>query len=84
MSKPLLTDELIERYRQGEDLEDLLHEQELKTGYTVRIEDLDIDYMVKSRRIENAKRAQFRRRLNRILVLLVLLLAGLIYAIFYL
>lgn len=84
MSKPLLTDELIERYHQGEDLEDLLHEQELKTGYTVRIEDLDIDYMVKSRRIENAKRAQFRRRLNRILVLLVLLLAGLIYAIFYL
>lgn len=82
MSKPLLTDEIIDRYNQGEDLEDLLYEHELKTGQTIRIEEIDIDRMVKSRRIENAKKHRFRRKLNLILTVLVVLLSLLFYAIF--
>lgn len=79
---PLLSDEIIERYNQGEDLEDLLYEHELKTGETIHIDDLDIEHMVKSRRIENAKKRHFRRRLNLILIFLVLLLGLLMYAVF--
>lgn len=82
MSKPLLTDEIIERYNRGESLEDLLHEHELKTGQTIRLEEIDIDRMIKSRRIENAKKNQFRRKLNLILAVILLLLALLMYAIF--
>ncbi|MGT2742468.1 cell wall synthase accessory phosphoprotein MacP [Streptococcus plurextorum] len=82
MSRPLLTDEIIERYNRGESLEDLLSEHERHTGQTIKINELDIDRMVKSRRIENARKAEFRRKLNLILVGIVLLLALLFYAVF--
>ncbi|MFC5631141.1 MULTISPECIES: cell wall synthase accessory phosphoprotein MacP [Streptococcus] len=82
MSQPLLTDEIIERYNHGEDLEELLYEHELKTGQTIRIEEIDIDRIIKSRRIENAKKNQFRRKLNMILAIILVLLCLLAYAIF--
>lgn len=82
MSNQLLTDEIIERYNQGEELEDLLQEHELRTGYTIRIEDLDVERLSKSRRIEKLKNENLRRKLNLVLVIVLLLLLVLIYAIF--
>lgn len=82
MSKPLLTDDIIDRYNSGENLEDLLYEHELKTGQTIRIDEIEIDHIIKSRRIENAKKNQFRRKLNLILTVILVLLALLVYAIF--
>ena len=77
MSKPLLTDDVIEQAKRGEiDLED----QEFYD------EDYEANYQpsaYKSRRIENAKRNQFQHKLNRILFWIVVLLIILIVAVFY-
>ena len=90
MGKPLLTDDMIARANRGEELEgDYLDGQETQI-YT----DLDTDYQdygsyeddsqytYKSRRIENAKRGAFQSKLNKILIVVLILLAILIYAIF--
>lgn len=45
-------------------------------------EDYDEDPIIKSRRIENAKRGEFQSKLNWILIGIALLLAVLIYAVF--
>ena len=42
----------------------------------------DSQYTYKSRRIENAKRGAFQSKLNKILIVVLILLAILIYAIF--
>ncbi|MGT2828313.1 cell wall synthase accessory phosphoprotein MacP [Streptococcus hillyeri] len=82
MSKPLLTDDMIDRYNRGESLEDILYEHELRTGQTIQMDEIEIDRIIKSRRIENAKKNQFRRKLNFILTIILLLLSLLIYAVF--
>lgn len=82
MPRPLLTDEIIDRYNRGEDLEQILRDYEARTGLTVSISEVDIDRMVKSRRIEKAKRGLVQRKLNRLLFLILLLLALLFYAVF--
>lgn len=82
MPRPLLTDEIIDRYNRGEDLEQILSDYEARTGLTVSISEADIDRMVKSRRIEKAKRGLVQRKLNRLLFLILLLLALLFYAVF--
>ena len=78
MSKPLLTDDVIEQAKRGEiDLE----EQPYYEDY-----DHEADYQpsaYKSRRIENAKRNQFQHKLNRILFWVVVLLIILFIAVFY-
>lgn len=72
MSKPLLTDEIIEEAQQEEawsqrpDIEGDLEEREI----------------YKSRRIENAKRGAFQSKLNKALWVIILLIALLVYAMF--
>lgn len=82
MGKPLLTDEMIARYNRGEALEDILADQEARTGQTIHISESEIARMVKSRRIENAKHGAFQSKLNRILLVIALLALLLLYAIF--
>ena len=83
MSKPLLTDDVIEQAKRGEiDLEDHPYYQDYEEEF------YDEDYEAKpsaykSRRIENAKRNQFQHKLNRILFWIVVLLIILIVAVFY-
>ncbi|MDA5519211.1 cell wall synthase accessory phosphoprotein MacP [Streptococcus thermophilus] len=85
MSKPLLTDDIIEQAKRGEiDLEDHPYYQDYEEEF------YDEDYVAnyqpsayKSRRVENAKRNQFQHKLNRILFWIVVLLIILIVAVFY-
>ncbi|MFC3931391.1 cell wall synthase accessory phosphoprotein MacP [Streptococcus dentapri] len=80
MGKPLLTDDMIARANRGEELDDPYMD-----GQDTQIfEDLGDDYQhtYKSRRIENAKRGAFQAKLNKVLIIVLILLAVLIYAIF--
>ncbi|MGT2907845.1 cell wall synthase accessory phosphoprotein MacP [Streptococcus dentiloxodontae] len=98
MGKPLLTDEIIERANRGEQFyedtpstdwdEDKLyvdyHERDLmeQKGYhAAKTNKADV---YKSRRIENAKRGQFQKKLNKLLFWLIILLIILFVAVFYL
>ena len=95
MGKPLLTDDMIARANRGEELEgDYLDGQETQI-YTDLDNDYqdydsyedddweeDSQYTYKSRRIENAKRGAFQSKLNKILIVVLILLAILMYAIF--
>ena len=66
MSKPLLTDDVIEQAKRGEiDLEDHPYYQDYEEEFYD--EDYEANYQpsaYKSRRIENAKRNQFQHKLN--------------------
>ncbi|MEX2804954.1 cell wall synthase accessory phosphoprotein MacP [Streptococcus sp. H31] len=90
MGKPLLTDEIIEAAnrdrRLSEDSADdfatkVLDKQLIKDDL---LQERREERIVKSRRIENAKRGEFQSKLNKIFIVLVILLAILIYAVFYL
>ena len=85
MSKPLLTDDVIEQAKRGEiDLEDHPYYQDYEEEFYD--EDYEAIYQpsaYKSRRIETAKRNQFQHKLNRILFWIVVLLIILIVAVFY-
>ncbi|MBJ8326012.1 cell wall synthase accessory phosphoprotein MacP [Streptococcus pacificus] len=93
MGKPLLTDDIIRRANAKKTLDSQLIEDE-DTKVIPVISDNYSDYslqdepsngqeqMIKSRRIENAKRNAFSKKLNLILVIVILLLAVLMYAIF--
>lgn len=90
MGKPLLTDEIIDRANRGDDLADF-YDTDFDGQETA---DLSRDRgffsakkekpVVKSRRIENAKRNAFQAKINRILLIVLLLFALLLAAIFYL
>ena len=98
MGKPLLTDEMIARANRGEKFYDKGHfdseetivistsydkTRDLNENYDdYDYEDYDEEPIIKSRRIENAKRGKFQSKLNWILIGVVLLLAFLAYAIF--
>ncbi|MCU9534407.1 cell wall synthase accessory phosphoprotein MacP [Streptococcus sp. CSL10205-OR2] len=93
MGKPLLTDEIIRRANAKKPLNSQLIEDEdtkiipvISDDYSNFMSDDDRSekqsQMIKSRRIENAKRRAFSKKLNLILVIVVLLLAALMYAIF--
>ena len=76
MSKPLLTDDVIEQAMRGEiDLEEHPYYEDYEANYQPSA--------YKSRRIENAKRNQFQHKLNRILFWVVVLLIILFIAVFY-
>ena len=85
MSKPLLTDDVIEQAKSGEiDLDYHPYYQYYEEEFYD--EDYEANYQpsaYKSRRIENAKRNQFQHKLNRILFWIVVLLIILIVAVFY-
>ena len=85
MSKPLLTDDVIEQAKRGEiDLEDHPYYQDYEEEFYD--EDYEANYQpsaYKSRRIQNAKRNHFQHKLNRILFWIVVLLIILIVAVFY-
>ncbi|MCR8967967.1 cell wall synthase accessory phosphoprotein MacP [Streptococcus zalophi] len=93
MGKPLLTDDIIRRANTKKTLDSQLIEDE-DTKIIPVISDNYSDYfsqedsskeqeqMIKSRRIENAKRHAFSKKLNLILIIIILLLAVLMYAIF--
>ena len=76
MGKPLLTDDIIEKAKRGE-LRDDLYGEDFQP-------DDGIPHIYKSRRIEQEKRKAFRRKLNVILGIVLLLIAALVYAVFYL
>lgn len=83
MGKPLLTDEIIESAKMGE----FPDNAEVDSQDTQVFSDLgddfeDGDYVYKSRRIENAKRKEFQSKLNKILLVIVILLLALLFAIF--
>lgn len=91
MGKPLLTDEMIARAKRSEHLpqeDDYLDSEEtliIRTDGTSSDTDTE-DFgseepIIKSRRIENAKRGEFQSKLNRILLLILILLGILIYAV---
>ena len=98
MGKPLLTDEMIARANRGDKFYDKGHfdsEETIVISTDNQIpqssnenyddydyEDYDEEPIIKSRRIENAKRGKFQSKLNWILIGVVLLLAFLAYAIF--
>ncbi|MFS1664448.1 cell wall synthase accessory phosphoprotein MacP [Streptococcus sp. zg-JUN1979] len=69
MGKPLLTDDIIEEAKQAKNTSE---DRAYKTEQPI----------YKSRRIEQEKRKAFRRKLNMILVVVLLLLCALIYAVF--
>ncbi|MGT2771735.1 cell wall synthase accessory phosphoprotein MacP [Streptococcus marimammalium] len=93
MGKPLLTDDIIRRANVKKTLNSQLIENE-DTKIIPVISDDYSDFMIddetsekqfqmiKSRRIENAKRRAFSKKLNLILIIVILLLLVLIYAIF--
>lgn len=99
MGKPILTDEIIERLNRGERLEDIdpdrektkevyfdqrdlagLNQQTFEETRAIEVE----PSVVKSRRIENEKRSLFQSKVNRILMIVILLAAALVFAAFYL
>lgn len=83
MAKPLLTDELIEQAKRGEiDLDETGHYEESDDSfYDQEVAINGADY--KSRRVENARRSQFQKKLNRILFWVILLLILLLVAVIY-
>lgn len=98
MGKPLLTDDIIERANRGErfdsDYDKPFDEQETRDiiaeetpsnlSQSGRWSSKQHKPFVKSRRIENAKRNAFQTKINRILVIVFVLFALLLAAIFYL
>ncbi|MCK1190337.1 cell wall synthase accessory phosphoprotein MacP [Streptococcus uberis] len=84
MRKALLTDDIIEKAKRGDVIEDDF-DVDSETKIMTFSDDLDYSHsnrIYKSRRIENAKRNQFQSKLNLLLIALVLLIALLIYAVF--
>lgn len=84
MRKALLTDDIIEKAKHGDVIEDDF-DVDSETKIMTFSDDLDDSHsnrIYKSRRIENAKRNQFQSKLNLLLIALVLLIALLIYAVF--
>lgn len=97
MGKPLLTDEIIERASRGESLDGLYQDDvEMRESEAISTSELlrtspQLPFyatkkkkpMIKSRRIENAKRQAFQAKINRILLIVLLLFALLLLATFY-
>lgn len=84
MRKALLTDDIIEKAKRGDVIEDdfdVDSETKIMT-FSDDLYDSHSNRIYKSRRIENAKRNQFQSKLNLLLIALVLLIALLIYAVF--
>lgn len=84
MRKALLTDDIIEKAKRGDVIEDdfdVDSETKIMT-FSDDFDDSHSNRIYKSRRIENAKRNQFQSKLNLLLIALVLLIALLIYAVF--
>lgn len=77
MGKPLLTDDIIEKAKRGELRDEDLYGEDFQS-------DDGVPDIYKSRRIEQEKRKAFRRKLNVILGIVLLLIAALVYAVFYL
>lgn len=84
MGKSLLTDEIIEKAKRGEVIEDDFSADPDTKIMTFSDDDF-MDHqerIYKSRRIENAKRNEFQSKLNLLLFALLILIAILIYAVF--
>ncbi|MBM7643073.1 cell wall synthase accessory phosphoprotein MacP [Streptococcus loxodontisalivarius] len=89
MGKPLLTDDIIKRAERGEfeqdsryfDDEDTLVLDRDDLSQQLSAED-DKRKIVKSRRIENAKRGEFQSKVNRILLIVIILVILLFWAVF--
>lgn len=83
MGKPLLTDEVIEKAKRGESFE-----ADEYADFDTKIMPLsdheESERIYKSRRIENARRSQLQSKLNLILIAVIILIALLVYAVFYL
>ncbi|WP_165731971.1 cell wall synthase accessory phosphoprotein MacP [Streptococcus dysgalactiae] len=83
MGKPLLTDEVIEKAKRGESFE-----ADEYADFDTKIMPLpdheEPERIYKSRRIENARRSQLQSKLNLILIAVIILIALLVYAVFYL
>ncbi|MGP6451928.1 cell wall synthase accessory phosphoprotein MacP [Streptococcus dysgalactiae subsp. equisimilis] len=83
MGKPLLTDEVIEKAKRGESFE-----ADEYVDFDTKIMPLpdheESERIYKSRRIENARRSQLQSKLNLILIAVIILIALLVYAVFYL
>lgn len=76
---PLLTDEIIEKAKRGEEI----HGEPLSEGEeTIRIENLSESHFTKSRRVENEKRQHLQSKLNKILFVVILLIILLVYLVF--
>lgn len=87
MGKPLLTDEIIEKANRGEDFQTAYPYDELgvKTKQNDISDDIGIEvhHQRGSRRLETAKRRAFTHKLNLILLVLLLILAVVVYAVFH-
>ncbi|WNZ89473.1 cell wall synthase accessory phosphoprotein MacP [Streptococcus iniae] len=84
MGKSLLTDEIIAKANRGEPIDDdyaVDSDTKIMTFLEDDFQDHE-DRIYKSRRIENAKRAEFQSKLNLLLLALLILIALLIYAVF--
>ncbi|GAA5397462.1 cell wall synthase accessory phosphoprotein MacP [Streptococcus uberis] len=84
MRKALLTDDIIEKAKRGDVIEDDfdVDSETIIMTFSDDLDDSHSNRIYKSRRIENAKRNQFQSKLNLLLIALVLLIALLIYAVF--
>ncbi|WP_243081335.1 cell wall synthase accessory phosphoprotein MacP [Streptococcus dysgalactiae] len=83
MGKPLLTDEVIEKAKRGESFEADEY-ADFDTKIMLLPDHGELERIYKSRRIENARRSQLQSKLNLILIAVIILIALLVYAVFYL
>lgn len=72
MKRPLLTDDIIEEAKKEANWDKHTQVSAEKTA----------GHIYKSRRIENAKRGLIRSKLNKLLLIVILLIMALIYAMF--
>ncbi|WEV45656.1 cell wall synthase accessory phosphoprotein MacP [Streptococcaceae bacterium ESL0687] len=88
MPKPILTDEIIREYKDKEKRLDHQIKEEMKDDtklirkYDKLERDLQKKQVHKSRRIENAKRSERNKNINKWILILIILISLLAFAVF--
>lgn len=87
MPKPILTDEILEKYKEDEKYldrrikDEMMDDTKLIRKYDKLEQKLQKKQVNKSRRIENAKRDERDKSMNKWIVILVLLIIALAFAV---
>ncbi|OFI49476.1 hypothetical protein BG261_02545 [Floricoccus tropicus] len=87
MPKPILTDEILEKYKEDEKYldrrikDEMMDDTKLVRKYDKLEQKLQKKQVNKSRRIENAKRDERDKSMNKWIVILVLLIIALAFAV---
>ncbi|OFI45697.1 cell wall synthase accessory phosphoprotein MacP [Floricoccus penangensis] len=87
MPKPILTDEILEKYKDDEKYldrrikDEMMDDTKLIKKYDKLEQKLQKNQVNKSRRIENAKRDERDKSMNKWIIILVLLIIALVFAV---